>query len=99
MGKQLTVTGPLRAQVVAINVKETVCDGDHLVHSPTTRTQLKEDPRKLKEVKEVALLCKKVVNLPCEFTPSSSTSHPIFVTLLDKNVIGQTSDGLYINLT
>jgi len=53
----------------------------------------------LKELKEFAILCRKAVNLPCEFMPSSSSSHPIFVTLLQQNVMGQNSDGPYINQT
>jgi len=57
-------------------------DGDHLAHSPTAPTQLKEDPTKLKEVKEFTILCRKSVNVPCEYTPSSSSSHPIFVSVL-----------------
>ena len=63
----------------------------------TTPIKLKEDPTKLKEVKEFAILRRKAVNLPCEFTPSSSSSHPVFVTLLQQNVIGQNSDGPDIN--
>ena len=59
--------------------------------------EVKEDPTKLKEVKNFAILCKKAVNLPSEFTPSSSSSHPVFVTLLQQNVMVQNSDGPYIN--
>ena len=75
-----------------------VIDGDHVALSPTTPAQLKDAPTKLKEVKEFTILCKKAVNLPCEFTPSSSSSHQIFVTLLQQNVTGQNSNGPYINL-
>jgi len=44
--------------------------------SSTTPTQLKEDPTKLKAAKEFTILCGKAVNLPCEFTSSSPSSHP-----------------------
>ena len=63
--------------------------GDHLDYSSTIPTQLKE-------VKEFALLCRQAVNLPCEFTPNSSFSHPVFVTLLCQNVMDLNSDGPYI---
>ena len=48
-------------------------DGDHQAQSPTPHSQPKEDPNKLKEAKEVAKLCRKLVDIPLDLTPSSST--------------------------
>ena len=63
----------------------------------TTPIKLKEDHKQPKEVKEIAIICRKSVEVPFELMPSSSTSTPIFVMLLQQNVMGQIADGPYIN--
>ena len=63
----------------------------------TTPIMLKEDQKQLKEVKEIIIICRKAMDVPFELTPSSSTSTPVFVMLLQKNVTGQIADGPYNN--
>ena len=71
---------------------KSINDEDHLVHSPT---QLKEDPTRFKEVNEFAILCKKAVNLPYEFTPSSFTHNPVFVIGLVQDLVDPRLEGPY----
>ena len=52
-------------------------DAYHRTHTPTPPAHLKEDPIKLQEAKEFAILCRKVVAMPKELTPSSTTSYPV----------------------
>ena len=58
----------------------TKSDGDHHERPKDHRAKPKEDPIKLKEVKEVAKLCRKVLFLPEELVPDSSLRKVIFVT-------------------
>jgi len=63
---------------------KSINDEDHQAHSPT---QLKEDPTRFKEVQEFAILCKKAVNFPYEFTPSSFNHNPVFVTCFVQDLV------------
>jgi len=60
-----------------------------------TPIKLKENHKQPKEVKEIAIICRKAVDIPFELTPSSSTSTSVFVMLLQQNIMGQIAD--YIN--
>jgi len=64
--------------------KVKLVDGDHHERPKDHQAHPKEDPIKLKEVKEVAKLCRKVFFLPEELVPDSSLRKVIFVPLLDK---------------
>jgi len=55
-------------------------DGDHQSHSPTLLSQLKEDPNKLKEDKEVAKLCRTIMAMPYGLATGSFNLNPVFVT-------------------
>jgi len=55
-------------------------DGDHQFHSLMLFSKLKEDPTKLKEVKEVAKLCRTIMAMPDELAPGSFNLNPVFVT-------------------
>jgi len=59
---------------------KSINDGDHHAHSLTLLSQLKEDLTKLKEVKEVAKLCRTIMAMPDELAPDSFNHNPIFVT-------------------
>jgi len=67
-----------------------------LVNS-TTPIRLNKDDKLPKEVKEITIICRKAVDVPFQLTPSSFTSTPVFVMLLQQNVMGQIADGPYIN--
>jgi len=71
-------------------------DGDHHDRSRTSPSQLKEDPKKLQEVKEFVVLCRKAVTMPKEFIHSSLTPCPGFVTCLQQDVMDQHAEGPYI---
>ena len=53
----------------------------------TTPTQFKEDPNKLKEVKEVAKLCRTIVAMPDELAPDSFNHNPVFVTCFMQDLV------------
>jgi len=50
----------------------------------TTPIKLKDDDKQPKEVKEIAIICRKSVEVPFELMPSSSTSTPVLVMLCSK---------------
>ena len=62
-------------------------DGDHQAHFPTLLSQLKKDPTKLKEVKEVAKLCRSILAMPDELAPGSFTHNPVFVIGLVQDLV------------
>ena len=72
-------------------------NGDHHAQSPNPSGEVKEGQKKAKEAKEIATMVRNALNHSPLFMPSSSSSHPVFVTLLQQNVMGQNSDGPYIN--
>ena len=55
-------------------------DGDHQSHSPKLLSQLKEEPTRLKEDKEVAKLCRTIMAMPDELAPGSFNLNSVFVT-------------------
>ena len=69
---------------------KSINDEDNPVHSPT---QLKEDPTRFKDAKEFAILCKKAVNLPYEFTPSSFNQNLVFVTYFVQDLVDPRFEG------
>jgi len=71
---------------------KSINDEDNPVHSPT---QLKGDPTRFKEGKEFAILCKKTMNLPYEFTPSSFNHNPFFVTGFVQDLVDPRFEGPY----
>jgi len=68
-------------------------DGDHQAHSPTLLSQLKEDPTKLKEVKEVAKLYRSIMVMPDELVPGSFTPNPVFVIGLVQDLVDPRPEG------
>jgi len=70
-----------------------VCDGDHQAHSPTLLFQLKEDPTKLKEVKEVAKLRRKIMAMPDELAPGSFNPNLVFVIGLVQDLVDPRLEG------
>ena len=72
---------------------ERVIDGDHQAHSPTLLSQLKEHPSKLKEVKEVAKLCRIIMAMPDELAPGSFTHNPVFVIGLVQDLVDPRLEG------
>ena len=69
---------------------KSINDEDHLVHSPT---QLKEDPTKLKEVKEVAKLCRTIVAMADELAPDLFNPNPVFVICFMQDLVDPRLEG------
>jgi len=72
---------------------KSINDEDHQAHSPTLLSQLKEDPTKLKEVKEVAKLCRIIMAMPDELAPDSFNHNPAFVTCFVQDLVDPRFEG------
>ena len=68
-------------------------DGDHQAQSPTLLCQLKEDPTKLKEVKEAAKLCRIVMAMPDELAPDSFNHNLVSVTCFVRDLVDPRFEG------
>ena len=69
-------------------------DGDHQVQTPNAAIKLKEDQKRPKEVKEIALMFRKVMEFNLLLAPSSSIQRPGFVSLLQQEIMGNSHEGL-----
>jgi len=56
-------------------------------------SQLKEDPTKLKEVKEVAKLCRTIVAMPDVLALNSFNHNPVFVTCFVQDFVDPRFEG------
>ena len=56
-------------------------------------SQLKKDPTKLKEVKEVAKLCRTIVAMPDVLASNSFNHNPVFVTCFVQDLVDPRFEG------